>query len=132
MHLVVAIGAENREFPVRVQVEREFGMGTQVGRLVLSAAIHQRQRMVDLVGIGETVPTTVAVALGAKCGIPCLSRVEGLLHVIDSSQVLLHVAEHAHLNRQQVVEHALIHVHVARQVVKFAMQDDCVMVHISQ
>ena len=106
-------------------------MGTQVGGLVTGTAVHERQWMIDLVGIGKAVPTTVAVALGTKCGIPRLGRIERLLHVIDGCLVLMHIAEHAHLDSQQVAEHALMHVHVARQIAQLVMQDHAVMIHVS-
>ena len=107
-------------------------MSAQVGNLVLGAAIHKGQRMVNLVGKGETVPTAATIAHGAEGGVPCLSRVECFLHVIDGCHVFLHVTEHAHLDIEQIAKHALVHVHVAGQVVQLVMQDNALMVHITQ
>ena len=91
-------------------------MGADVRGLVGRAAIHQCHGVVDLVGVGESVPRAIGIRLGAEGGVEGVSRVEGFLHIVDGGFVLLDVAEHAHVDSQSVVEHALVHVHVARQV----------------
>ena len=114
------------------QIKGEFGMGAQVRRFALCSAVHKGQRVIDLVGVGESVPAATAVARCAVCRIPCLGRVECLLHVIYGGKVLLHIAEHTHFDGQQVSEHALVHVHVTGQVAQFVVKDNTLVVHITQ
>ena len=132
LDLVVAVGAEQRQSPMMCQIKGELGMSAQVRRFALSAAVHKRQRMIDLVGVGEAVPAAAAIARCAVGRIPCLGRVECLLNVIDGGKVLLHIAEHTHFDGQEVTEHALVHVHVAGQVAQFIVQDNTLVVHVTQ
>ena len=107
-------------------------MSAQVGRLVVCAAIHEGQRVIDLVGISKTIPATAGVARCPEGGIERLGRIESLLHVIHGSLVLLHVSKHPHFDGQQVTEHPLVHVHVAGKVVQFVVQDNAGMIHVTQ
>ena len=128
----MTVGAEEGQRPVLRQIESEFGMGAQVGSLIAGAAVHERHGVIDLVGVGKTVPSPTAVAQGAESRVPCLGRVESLLDIINGGLLILHVAKHAHLDGQQVPEHALVHIHIARQVAQLVVQDNPVMVHETQ
>ena len=107
-------------------------MGADVHRLVLRAAVHQGKRMIDLVGIGETVIAAIFILGWGKSGIPAGSTVEGLLHIVDRGHILLDVAEHAQVNFQEIVEHVLIHAHVAGEVSHLFVQYHAIVLHVTQ
>ena len=107
-------------------------MGGHVGRLVAGAAVHERQRVGDLVGIGEAVVAAACIAALVVGGIPRGGAVEGLLLVVDGGGVFLNVAKHAHVDVQQVVEHRLVHAHVAGEVAHALVHNHALVVDIAQ
>ena len=111
-----------------IQLEREFHVGGDVRGLVGGAAVHERQRVGELVGQREAVPSAALVAPGGERRVIGLRRVERLLHIEDRCLVLLDVAKHAHVDFQQAVEHVLIHAHVAGEVAQVLVQDGSVVV----
>ena len=130
--LVVAISAEQGQRPFIGKAERQLGMSAQVSRLVVCTAIHKGKRMIDLVGVSKSIPTTAGIARCTKGGIERLGRIEGLLHVIHGGLAFLHVSKHSHLYGQQVAEHPLVHVHVAGQVAQLVVQDNAHVIHVTQ
>ena len=128
----VAISAKYRQAKAFCKTECEFGMSADVGGVVLSAAIHERHGMIDLVTVGKAIISSIGIFRRLKSWVEGCRRIEGLLYIIDCSRVLVYIAKHSHVDFQQSIPHVLVHTHVAGEVSRLFVQNDAGMIDITQ
>ena len=123
---IITVAAIDRRRQSVADIPRDTQMGIEMHGFVMFLDIQQRERIINLAGIGISVVSAGSIADGRESGVESRSGIKHLLHIIEIP-VMPDGTEEPEVKGEVSVERMLCHIQLGGQVARAHLPDDTVV-----